>query len=125
MVKWQGFMSLPEQYEQLEQYIQDQNKIDRPSLSNHQVNDLKDKLIFKMYHDPTIEIHYFVEGYIKTKEGYIDKVDVHTQTLHLYEESGVSQTVISTLRNGNRGIDNLTLKTTEKLYKYAKAHLNE
>jgi len=91
MVKWQAFKTLPEQYEQLEQYIQDQNKIDRPSLSDHQLNDLNDKLIFKMYHDPKIELRYFVDGYIKTKEGCIHKVDVHTQTLHLYEESGLSK----------------------------------
>ncbi|PTI81353.1 hypothetical protein BU098_10700 [Staphylococcus xylosus] len=91
MVKWQAFKTLPEQYEQLEQYIQDQNKIDRPSLSDHQLNDLNDKLIFKMYHDPTIELRYFVDGYIKTKEGYIHKVDVHTQTLYLYEETGLNK----------------------------------
>ncbi|MGW7952751.1 YolD-like family protein [Staphylococcus xylosus] len=83
MVKWQFFKTIPEQYERLEQYIKDQNKIDRPSLSDHQLNDLNDKLIFKMYNDPTIEIRYFVVGYIKTKEGYIHKADVHTQTLHL------------------------------------------
>ncbi|WP_422937122.1 YolD-like family protein [Staphylococcus xylosus] len=71
--------------------MQDQNKIDRPSLSDHQLNDLNDKLIFKMYNDPTIELRYFVDGYIKTKEGYIHKVDVHTQTLYLHEENGVSK----------------------------------
>lgn len=43
----------------------------------------------------------------------------------IYKETGISQTVISTLRNGNRDIDNLTLKTTEKLYEYAKAHLSK
>ncbi|MBM2658277.1 hypothetical protein [Staphylococcus pseudoxylosus] len=43
----------------------------------------------------------------------------------IYKSTGISQTVISTLRNGNRDIDNLTLKTTEKLYEYAKTHLNE
>lgn len=43
----------------------------------------------------------------------------------IYKSTGISQTVISTLRNGNRDIDNLTLKTTEKLYEYAKDHLNE
>lgn len=91
MVKWLAFKTLPEQYEQLEQYIQDQNKINRPSLSDHQLNDLNDKLIFKMYNDPTIELRYFVDGYIKEKEGYIHKVDVHTQTLHLYEETGFSK----------------------------------
>lgn len=84
MVKWQAFKTLPEQYEQLEQYIQEENKIDRPSLSDHQMNDLNDKLIFKMYNNPTIEIRYFVDGYIKTKEGYIHKADVRTQILHLY-----------------------------------------
>lgn len=68
MFKWQPFKTMPEQYERLEQYIKDQNKIDRPSLSDHQLNDLNDKLIFKMYNDPTIEIRYLVVGYIKTKE---------------------------------------------------------
>ncbi|EJY96519.1 hypothetical protein SARL_02110 [Staphylococcus arlettae CVD059] len=39
MVKWQAFKTLPEQHERLEPYTQDQNKIDRPSLSDHQLND--------------------------------------------------------------------------------------
>ncbi|WP_047504142.1 YolD-like family protein [Staphylococcus sp. ZWU0021] len=90
IVKWNAFKTLPEQYEQLEQYIQDQNKIDRPSLSDDQLNDLNDKLIFKMYNDPKIELRYFENGYIKTKVGYIHKVDVHTKTLHMYEDTGMS-----------------------------------
>ncbi|MBF0810080.1 YolD-like family protein [Staphylococcus xylosus] len=72
-------------------FTQDQNKIHRPSLSDHQLNDLNDKLIFKMYNDPKIELRYFIDGYFKTKEGCIHKVDVHTQTLHLYEETGLSK----------------------------------
>lgn len=68
IVKWQAFKMMLEQYEQLEKYVQDQNKIDRLSLSDHQLNDLNDKLIFKMCHDPTIELRYFVDGYIKTKD---------------------------------------------------------
>ncbi|MBZ8172196.1 hypothetical protein FOG26_03265 [Staphylococcus cohnii] len=43
----------------------------------------------------------------------------------IYKDTGLSQTVISTLRSGKRDIDNLKLGTTEKLYEYAKAHLNE
>lgn len=46
-----------------------------------------------MYHDPTIELRYFVDGYIQTKEGYIHKVDVRTQILHLYEETGLMSEV--------------------------------
>lgn len=43
----------------------------------------------------------------------------------IYKETGVSHTVMSSLRMGLCDLDNLTLKTTEKLYEYAKAHLNE
>lgn len=42
----------------------------------------------------------------------------------IYKDTGLSQTVMSTLRTGKRDIDNLKLGTTEKLYEYAKAHLN-
>ncbi|MDW4095889.1 YolD-like family protein, partial [Staphylococcus saprophyticus] len=62
IVKWQAFKTLPEQYEQLEQYIQDQNKIDRPILDDDQLNDLNNTLIFKMYNDPSIELRYFETG---------------------------------------------------------------
>lgn len=89
MVKWQAFKTLPEQYEQLEQYIQDQNKIDKPILDDDQLNELNKTLIFKMYNDPSIELRYFENGYIKTKVGYIHKVDVHTKTLHMYEDNGM------------------------------------
>lgn len=90
IVKWQAFKTMPEQYEQLEQYIQDQNKIDRPILDDDQLNELNNTLIFKMYNDPSIELRYFENGYIKTKVGYIHKVYVHTKTLHMYEDTGMS-----------------------------------
>ncbi|WP_198645506.1 YolD-like family protein [Staphylococcus ureilyticus] len=48
MVKWQPFKTMPEQYERLEQYMNDQNKIDKPTLRDHQLADLNDTLILKM-----------------------------------------------------------------------------
>lgn len=89
IVKWQAFKTMPEQYEQLEQYIQDQNKIEKPILDDDQLNELNNKLIFKMYNDPSIELRYFENGYIKTKKGCIYKVDPYTQTLHLEEKTGL------------------------------------
>ncbi|WP_186433781.1 hypothetical protein [Staphylococcus chromogenes] len=38
----------------------------------------------------------------------------------IHKETGVSQYVISQLRQGKRDVDNLTLNTTEKLYNYQK-----
>ncbi|WP_256961800.1 hypothetical protein, partial [Staphylococcus argenteus] len=35
------------------------------------------------------------------------------------KKTGVSQYVLSQLRQGKRELDNLTLNTTEKLYEYA------
>ncbi|MCE4953461.1 helix-turn-helix domain-containing protein [Staphylococcus haemolyticus] len=37
----------------------------------------------------------------------------------IYKETGISQYVLSQLRQGKRDVDNLTLNTTEKLYEYA------
>ncbi len=42
----------------------------------------------------------------------------------IQKETGRSQTVLSILRKGIRDLDNLTLKTTEKLYECAETHLN-
>lgn len=55
------------------------------------MNELNNTLILKMFHEPNIEISYFEDGYIQTIEGYIDKVDTHQQTLHLYEGTGLSK----------------------------------
>lgn len=67
---------MPEQNEMLNQFKQDQNKIDKPILSDNQFNVLNDTLIFNMYRTPYIELLCFVDS-------YIHKVDIHTQTLHL------------------------------------------
>lgn len=50
MVKWEPFATLPKQYEMLNQFKQDQNKIDKPILSDDQLNDLNDTLICIAYH---------------------------------------------------------------------------
>lgn len=89
IVKWAAFKTLPEQYERLEQYIKDQDKIDKPTLSDHQMSELNDTLMMKMFHDPQAEVSYFENGYIKKVDGFIHKVDPYTQTLHLYEETGM------------------------------------
>lgn len=93
MVKWAPFakITMPEQYEMLNQFKQDQNKIDKPILSDNQLNDLNDKMIFKMYNDPAIEVRYYLKGYIQAIEAYIHKLDVHTQLLYLYEGNGLSK----------------------------------
>ena len=43
----------------------------------------------------------------------------------IYKNTLINQAIISTLRNGKRDLDNLSLKNAEKLYQYGKTHLNE
>lgn len=42
----------------------------------------------------------------------------------IHKETVINQTVLSSLRKDTRDLDNLTLKTTEKLYECAETHLN-
>lgn len=57
------------------------------------------------------------------KKMIIELIESDITGYQIYKETGVSQYVISQLRQGKRDIDNLTLNTTEKLYDYAKTHL--
>jgi len=91
MVKWQPFKTMPEQYERLEQYILDRNKIERPILSEDQLNELNDTLVYKMFHNPDITVSYFEDGYIQKKTGQIHKVDTLEQKLHMYEDDILCQ----------------------------------
>lgn len=90
-VKWAPFATIPEQHERLKDYMEDQKKIDKPQLSDHQLSELNDKLAYKMFHDPQITVSYFEGGYIKKINGFIHKVDTYEQCLHLYEETGLNQ----------------------------------
>ncbi|MGW7998920.1 hypothetical protein ACWEYI_00040 [Staphylococcus xylosus] len=52
-------------------------------------------------------------------------LDSDISSYKIGKETGVSNSIIQRLRNGERTIGNLSLDTAEKLYEYAKAHLNE
>lgn len=96
-IKWNAFKTLPEQYEQLEQYVQDQNKIDMPILSDEQVQILNDKLNSKIYNNSFATIEYYKDGYTFSIQGYIKKIDVLESTLIITNERGNESKKISLL----------------------------
>ncbi len=59
------------------------------------------------------------------KQTIIKLVESDISGYQIHKDTGLSQSALSSLRTGLRDIDNLNLKTTEKLYEYAKVHLNE
>lgn len=96
-VKWQPFKTLPEQYERIEQYLQDQNKIDMPILSDEQVQILNDKLNMKIHENSLANIEYYLDGYMYSISGYIKKVDTIESMLTITNERGNESKKISLL----------------------------
>lgn len=52
------------------------------------------------------------------KRKIIELIESDITGYQIHKETGVSQYVISQLRQGKQDVDNLTLNTTEKLYNY-------
>lgn len=74
-VKWLAFKTVPEQYEMLDQYIEDQNKIPMPLLSDDQLEEINEKVHEKIQTNRIAEISYWENGNITFLNCYIQKLD--------------------------------------------------
>lgn len=52
------------------------------------------------------------------KKALIKLINSEITGYQIYKKTGVSQSVISGLRNGKKEVDDLKIKTTEKLYSF-------
>lgn len=75
MVKWAPFATLPEQFETIHQYMIDQNKIDRPVLSDDQLAQLNIRLHEALQKSQPVNIKYYEEGYINFVNLNIHRID--------------------------------------------------
>lgn len=82
MVKWQPFATLPEQFETIQQYLIDQNKIDRPTLSDDQLNELNLQLQQALHTEQHITIEYYQSGWLEHITLKIKNIDM----VHMYLE---------------------------------------
>lgn len=87
-IKWLPFASIGVQYEQLEQYIQDQNKKDAPILSEDQIEIMNNTIQFKIYNNEPIHIEYWKQGYFYQHTAYIKEIDLFKQLLVLSNHAG-------------------------------------
>lgn len=88
IVKWQAFKTMPEQYEILNQYIEDQDKIDMPLLSDEQLQEINEKVTHKIKHHVIADVSYWKNGYILSIQCYINKVDEFGGTMLITNENG-------------------------------------
>lgn len=88
IVKWQPFKTMPQQYEILDQYIDDQNKIEMPLLSQEQLEHINDIIKEKIETTSFCTISYWDNGYIKNSSGFIKKIDAFNELLTIINEQG-------------------------------------
>lgn len=97
MVKWQPFASLPEQANYINNLIYKMNKIERPILSEDQLNELNEKLFVCFENKETICLEYFYDGYIYLVEGIIIKINPIKKTIIIENNNKRDQFSISSI----------------------------
>lgn len=76
IVKWNAFKTMPQQYEILDQHIEDQNKLDMPLLSDEQLQEINEKVHEKIQKNRVADISYWENGYVYTVQCLINKIDI-------------------------------------------------
>ncbi|HGO2433317.1 TPA: YolD-like family protein [Staphylococcus aureus] len=75
MIKWAPFASLPEQFETIQQYIIDQNKITRPVLSDDQLAELNIRLHEALQYAQPVEVKFYNNGFVDSVRLTIYRID--------------------------------------------------
>ncbi|HFJ5318415.1 TPA: YolD-like family protein [Staphylococcus aureus] len=75
MIKWAPFATLPEQFETIQQYISDQNKITRPVLSDDQLAELNIRLHEALQYAQPVEVKFYNNGFVDSVRLTIYRID--------------------------------------------------
>ncbi|EOD4372348.1 YolD-like family protein [Staphylococcus aureus] len=75
MIKWAPFATLPEQFETIQQYIIDQNKITRPVLSDDQLAELNIRLHEALQYAQPVEVKLYNNGFVDSVRLTIYRID--------------------------------------------------
>ncbi|HDG5641980.1 TPA: YolD-like family protein [Staphylococcus aureus] len=75
MIKWAPFATLPEQFETIQQYIIDQNKITRPVLSDDQLAELNIRLHEALQYAQPVEVEFYNNGFVDSVRLTIYRID--------------------------------------------------
>ncbi|HFQ1303580.1 TPA: YolD-like family protein [Staphylococcus aureus] len=75
MIKWAPFATLPKQFETIQQYIIDQNKITRPVLSDDQLAELNIRLHEALQYAQPVEVKFYNNGFVDSVRLTIYRID--------------------------------------------------
>ena len=81
MKKWAPYKSLNEQWSTLDRLHQDEEKMEKPQISNEVAEEINEMLV--NYHGQELEFYYYKNGYIKKEKSTIKKIDAFNRKLIL------------------------------------------
>ncbi|EOB7925302.1 YolD-like family protein [Staphylococcus aureus] len=84
MIKWAPFATLPEQFETIQQYIIDQNKITRPVLSDDQLAELNIRLHEALQYAQPVEVKFYNNGFVDSVRLTIYRIDAINYEINGY-----------------------------------------
>lgn len=87
-IKWQPFKTMHQQYEMIDQYIEDQNKVDKAKLTDEQLDMLDNIVQHKLYTNEQADIEYWKNGYYFTQTAYIKEINSMKKTIVVSNEKG-------------------------------------
>lgn len=94
-VKWSPFKSVSDQYKLLYEYIEEQNKVEMPLLSDDQLQILNETVYYNSMNNILTELSYWENGYINSMKCYINKVDLLERVMVVTSKNKETKTKIS------------------------------
>ena len=81
MKKWAPYKSLNEQWSTLDKLYKNEDKVEKPQISNEVAEEINDILV--NYHGQELEFYYYKNGYILKEKSTIKKIDAFNRKLIL------------------------------------------
>ncbi|GGB10833.1 YolD-like family protein [Macrococcus hajekii] len=106
MIKWAPFATIPEQFQDVRQQIENQNKIKRPELSDDRLEELDIQLKEAYHRQCPVVIEFYRDGYINDLTMTIERID--TWAFHIIGTNHANQQMCFV---SFMDVINITLKT--------------
>ena len=95
--KWAPYKSLKEQWSTLDAVHEEEQKVEKPTISNEEAEEINDLLV--NYHGQQVIIKYFRNGQILKEECVLKRIDVFEKKLYLMNRKVIKMTELISIEN--------------------------
>ena len=94
---WAPYKSLKEQWSTLDDVHEQEQKVEKPTISSEEAEEINDLLV--NYHGQEIVIEYFRNGKILKEESTIKKIDTFEKKIYLVNRKVINMKELVSLQN--------------------------